>query len=208
MAGAQLAGWTASLHGRRRTASSNIATVTLTIGAVNDAPVANNNSYAKNEDTTLTVSAGRARRHTDVDNSADRHPGGGGTTRGAFALNANGSFTCPQAVITMVTASLRPNDGLWTERRDGDLTVVAVSDPPVASPTATARARTHASCCPGCSRRHRRRQPDADGHQGDQPGHGTVTLNGSFTCAERPARRTDSFTYKTNDGTTARSPPR
>ena len=36
---------------------SNVATVTITVNAVNDAPVANNDSYAENEDGTLTIGA-------------------------------------------------------------------------------------------------------------------------------------------------------
>ena len=39
------------------TASSNVATVTIAVKSVNDAPVAGNNTYTKNEDTTLTVAA-------------------------------------------------------------------------------------------------------------------------------------------------------
>src|SRR6185295_474783 len=39
------------------TASSDVATVTITVTAVNDAPVASNNTYTKNEDTTLSVGA-------------------------------------------------------------------------------------------------------------------------------------------------------
>src|SRR5205807_4730923 len=36
---------------------SNVATVSITVNAVNDAPVAGNDSYVTNEDTTLTVAA-------------------------------------------------------------------------------------------------------------------------------------------------------
>src|SRR5207247_8425853 len=39
------------------TADSNVATVSLTITAVNDAPVAANDSYSTGEDTPLTVTA-------------------------------------------------------------------------------------------------------------------------------------------------------
>src|SRR5439155_23026070 len=52
-------------------AQSNVATVTLTISAVNDAPVALNDAYATNEDTPLTVSAPEVLGNdTDVDGDA------------------------------------------------------------------------------------------------------------------------------------------
>src|SRR5207302_6668871 len=39
------------------TTDSNVATVTIAINAVNDAPVAVNDSYTTNEDTPLTIAA-------------------------------------------------------------------------------------------------------------------------------------------------------
>src|SRR5207244_2000392 len=48
---------------------SNVATVTITINPVNDAPVANNDSYAVNEGGTLSVTApGVLGNDTDADN--------------------------------------------------------------------------------------------------------------------------------------------
>ena len=50
------------------TADSNTATVTITVDAVNDAPVAVNDSYSTTEDTPLTVAApGVLGNDTDVD---------------------------------------------------------------------------------------------------------------------------------------------
>src|SRR2546426_2026567 len=50
------------------TADSNIATVTITVTAVNDPPVANNDSYSTNDDTVLTVAApGVLGNDSDVD---------------------------------------------------------------------------------------------------------------------------------------------
>src|SRR5206468_158916 len=50
-------------------ADSNVATVTLTVTPVNDAPVAVNDSYSTNENTTLTVGApGVLFNDTDADN--------------------------------------------------------------------------------------------------------------------------------------------
>src|SRR5207247_1846708 len=50
------------------TVDSNVATVTITINAVDDAPVAGNNNYTTNENTTLTVAApGVLGNDTDVE---------------------------------------------------------------------------------------------------------------------------------------------
>ncbi len=59
-------------------ALSNIATVTITVTPVNDAPVAGNDAYSTNEDTALTVVApGVLTNDTDVDtgDNADRDAG-------------------------------------------------------------------------------------------------------------------------------------
>src|SRR5262249_372551 len=52
-------------------ADSNVATVSLTVNPVNDAPVANNDAYSTNEDTALSVAApGVLANDTDVDSPA------------------------------------------------------------------------------------------------------------------------------------------
>ena len=68
-------------------ASRTLATVTLTITAVNDAPVAVNDSYTTNEDTPLTVAApGVLGNDTDVDSATlTRGAGGGPDARHADA---------------------------------------------------------------------------------------------------------------------------
>ncbi|MEH3139831.1 MAG: Ig-like domain-containing protein [Mycobacterium kyogaense] len=70
------------------------ATVTLTVGAVNDAPVAGNDSYTVDEDDTLTVGAGGGVLANDSDTESDpltpvvatdpRH--------GSVTMNTDGSF--------------------------------------------------------------------------------------------------------------------
>src|SRR5690606_31956273 len=50
------------------TANSNVATVTITVNAVNDAPIAANNAYTTDEDTPLTIaSPGVLGNDTDID---------------------------------------------------------------------------------------------------------------------------------------------
>src|SRR4029450_6757832 len=53
------------------TVDSNVATVSLTVNAVNDAPVAVNDSYNTNEDAPLNISApGVLSNDTDVDGNS------------------------------------------------------------------------------------------------------------------------------------------
>ena len=76
---------------------SDIGTVTITISAVNDIPVALNDAYSVDEGATLSVATINAvlQNDTDVENdpltailvSSPAHPSG------TFSLNANGSFT-------------------------------------------------------------------------------------------------------------------
>src|SRR5439155_11127960 len=76
------------------TSNSNLATVTLTVTAVNDAPVANGDSYSTSEDTPLTVAAtGVLTNDTDIDGDLLTAALVGSPTSGTLAFNANGSFT-------------------------------------------------------------------------------------------------------------------
>src|SRR5207244_2864911 len=73
---------------------SNVAIVNITVNAVNDAPVAVNDSYTGTEDTLLTVAApGVLGNDTDVENDALTAIVVSGPTHGTLTLNANGSFT-------------------------------------------------------------------------------------------------------------------
>jgi VCBS repeat-containing protein len=72
---------------------SNVATVTITVNAVNDAPLAANDAYATAEDTPLTVAApGVLGNDADID-SAPAAVVVAGPANGTLALNADGSFT-------------------------------------------------------------------------------------------------------------------
>ena len=51
---------TFTYHANDGTGNSNIATVTITVNAINDAPVAVNDAYTTNEDTPLTVALGKS----------------------------------------------------------------------------------------------------------------------------------------------------
>lgn len=75
-------------------ANSNPATVTLTVQAVNDVPVATGESYSVQGGTTLTVNTpGVLANDTDVEGNALVAQLASGPTHGSLTLNANGSFT-------------------------------------------------------------------------------------------------------------------
>ena len=70
------------------------ATVTITVAAVNDPPVAVDDAYSTAEDTTLTVPApGVLGNDTDADGDALTAALGTGPANGTLTLNADGSFT-------------------------------------------------------------------------------------------------------------------
>lgn len=143
-----------------------MATVFLTVFAVNDAPpVANNDAYATSEDTALTVAApGLMGNDTDIDNDPLTVAAPGvlgndtdidgdaltavlvtGPTHGALTLNANGSFTYTPAVNFNGTDSFtyKANDGTADSgTATVTLTVTPVNDPPLPPTTPTRHRRT------------------------------------------------------------------
>src|SRR5205823_4787533 len=76
------------------TVDSSAAIVSITVTAVNDPPVAANDSYAATEDTVLTIAApGVLANDSDVDGDPLTALIVVGPGHGAVTLNANGSFT-------------------------------------------------------------------------------------------------------------------
>jgi VCBS repeat-containing protein len=192
------------------TLTSNLATVTITVNAVNDAPTAADDAYSTAEDTTLTVGApGVLANDTDPDGDTLSAVAGSGPSHGTLSRNANGSFTYTPA------ANFNGSDS-FTYRASDDtvesgpatvtITVSGVND----APTTTADGYTTAEDtaltvnAPGVLGN----DSDADGNQlsaelGSGPSHGTLTLDadGSFTYT--PAANyhgTDAFSYRASDG--------
>lgn len=115
-------------------ADSNVATVSLTIVPVNDAPVAVANTYAVNKQTSFTVPAsGVLANDSDVDGdpltAAQRS-----NPSGTVSLNADGSFTYTTTAGYVGTRvfKYRANDGLLNS---ADVTVTLVKDLTVSSIT-------------------------------------------------------------------------
>ena len=189
------------------TADSNTATVTITVNPVNDAPVANNDSYTTAEDTTLSVPApGLLANDTDVDSTSLSVALVSAPANGSVALNANGSFIFTPASNFNGTTSFtyRANDGAATSNvATVTITVTSVNDVPMANnDTLTVFEDANATVVNVLAN-----DSDVDGDtlsvtgvtQGSK---GTVTLNAG-TVSYKPnlnANGSDSFTYTISDG--------
>ncbi|MGE0607853.1 MAG: tandem-95 repeat protein [Pirellulales bacterium] len=193
------------------TANSNLATVTITVNNVNDAPVAGNDSYSVNEDNTLNVAAAGVLAN---DTDADGDPltailVTGPTKAAAFNLNADGSFSyTPNADFNGFDSfTYRASDGaLNSNLATVTITVNSVNDAPVAANSnfAVTNNQTLTILPPDILLG----SFDADGDVltltiVSSPLHGTLTLrtdgsleyrsNGTYTGP-------DSFTYQISDG--------
>src|SRR5204863_4675580 len=81
------------------TTDSNTATVTIAVSAVNDAPVAVNDSYGTTEDTAVTLPApGVLGNDTDVDGNLLTAMVVTQPAHGTLTVNADGSFTYTPAL--------------------------------------------------------------------------------------------------------------
>jgi VCBS repeat-containing protein len=120
---------------------SELTTVTITINSVNDAPVANNNSYSTDEDTTLNVpvpgTTGILGNDTDADGDTLTAELVSGPSRGTLTLNENGSFTYTPGENFNGTDSFtyKAFDGAARSASAATvtLTVRAVNDAPIAT---------------------------------------------------------------------------
>ncbi|NDJ76586.1 MAG: tandem-95 repeat protein, partial [Chloroflexi bacterium] len=116
---------------------TDTATVTITVTAVNDAPVAVDDNYGTNEDTPLTVAApGVLGNDSDVDSATitvsayDATSANGGTV----SMAADGSFTYTPAAGWNGTDTFgyTASDSALTDSATVTVTVAAVDDTPVA----------------------------------------------------------------------------
>ena len=118
------------------TVDSNVATVTITVTPVNDAPVAVDDGYSVAEDGTLTIAAaGVLANDTDVDGDLLSAVLVGGPSNGVLALNADGSFTYTPDPDFEGTDSFTyvANDGTVDSNvATVTITVTPVNDAPVA----------------------------------------------------------------------------
>ena len=192
------------------TVDGNEAVVSIEVRAVNDAPATEDDSYATDEDTPLTVDApGVLSNDSDVDGDALSAILVSGPAHGTLVLNADGSFTyTPDSNFNGTDEfHYKSNDGTV----DGNESVVsievrAVNDVPVATDDAysTPEDTELVIAAPGVL------VNDTD-IEGDSltaalvsgPSHGTLTLNSDGSFSYLPStdfNGSDSFTYVANDG--------
>jgi VCBS repeat-containing protein len=189
---------------------SGVATVSITVTAVNQAPLAVNDVYSTPEDTMLVVGApGVLGNDSDVDGPSLSAILVSPAANGTVILNANGSFSYSPNLNFIGT------DGFTYKAIDGlsesgvatvSITVAAVNDATVAvnDVYSTPEDTVLVVGAPGVLGN----DSDVDGPSlsailVSPPTNGTVTLNadGSFSYTPNPAfNGTDTFTYKASDG--------
>jgi VCBS repeat-containing protein len=192
------------------TNESNVATATITVNAVADAPVAQPDTYATPQDTLLSVAvSGVLTNDSDADGDSITASVVDLPAHGTLTLNSNGSFEYQP------TAGYNGYDVFTYVATDGDLqsetTTVTIAVGNVnTAPVANADSYEVAEddelviAAPGVLGNDVDAQDDAlTASVVVPPAHGTLTLNpnGSFTYV--PANNyngPDSFTYKANDG--------
>jgi len=188
---------------------SNVATVTITIAPLNDAPLAEDDAYSVDEDNTLTVPApGVLDNDSDADGDALTASPVTRPSNGALTLNADGSFEyTPDPDFNGADSfTYKANDGVAdSNEATVTITVNPVNDAPVAVDDAysTDEGETLTVDPPGVLANDS--DPDGDPLTAilmESPSQGMVTFNpvGSFTY--EPASSftgTDTFTYVAND---------
>ena len=187
------------------TADSNVATVTIKVDAVNDAPVAGNDTATTNEDTAVQIDV--LANDTDADGDPLTTSVITGPSHGAVVHNADGSFTYTP------TADYNGDDSFTYGVNDGtttsngatvNITVKPVNDTVVAPDFTINNVPEDSALSSVVSLS----TTDVDGEPltasvVDQPLHGTVQFVSAVNYIYRPAsdyNGIDTFTYRLFDG--------
>jgi VCBS repeat-containing protein len=192
------------------TDNSEVATVTISVNPVNDAPVAVNDEYSMNEDATLTVDAtGVLANDTDIDNSSLTATIVAQPQHGTVVLNADGSFVYTPA------PDFSGVDGFSYQAGDGSassdvasvtINIAPINDPPVAvnDEYTTAEDTELLVEIPGVLLNDI--DPDSAALSAtmiNPPQHGTVTLGSDGKLVYTPSadfNGVDGFSYTVSDG--------
>jgi large repetitive protein len=201
------------------------ASVLITINSINDAPVANGESFNVNEDTTLTITSVAANNllANDTDLEGDSlsivTTPSIGPSNGSLTLNADGSF------VYTPTADYEGSDSFVYEIEDGNggtdtatatINVTALNDTPVATNDSFSvnedGTLTITDIAPNNLLAN---DSDIDGDSlsvvttpVSGPSNGALTLNADGSFVYTPNANfngSDSFTYQINDGNSATS---
>ncbi|GLP81491.1 hypothetical protein TUM20984_29110 [Mycobacterium antarcticum] len=194
-------------------ALSNEATVTMTITAVNDAPIAGNDAYTVAGNGTLTINApGLLANDTDPDGDQIRITAAIAPQHGTLSgLLSNGTFTYTPAANYAGADSFTYTVSDGTATSQGTVTITVTADANNVAPVGNSDSYTIAEDtvltvnAPGLLGN----DTDADGQTlsvvsiGIEPTLGSLELrsDGSFTYTPGPnVNGTDTFTYKASDG--------
>jgi VCBS repeat-containing protein len=188
---------------------SNVATVTITVTAVNDAPVAVDDDYTVAEKETLTITApGVLANDSDVDGDALSAILVDTVSNGSLTLNADGSFTYEPDEYFNGTDSFtyKASDGLLeSDLAVVTITVTPVNDWPIANDDfyETVTGVLLDVAAPGVLANDVLLDPDEEVSIQilDEPQHGTLSMNddGSFTYTPNAGfMGTDTFRYQVN----------
>jgi hypothetical protein len=178
------------------------ATVTITVAAVNDAPVAQNDSASTAEDVAVTVSA--LANDSDVDGDALAIQSVTQPMHGAVAVDGSAATYTPNRDFNGIdTFTYTVTDGHGgTATATVTITVAAVNDAPVAQNDSASTDEDVAVTVSVLAN-----DSDVDGdalaiQSVTQPGHGVVTSNGSVATytPSRDWNGIDTFTYTASDG--------
>ncbi len=183
---------------------TDTAHVTITVTAVNDAPVANDDTYSTNEDVTLNVAApGVMANDTDIDGPSLSVSYVSGPAKGSLTLYPDGSFTyVPESNdFGIYTFTYLLSDGLLSDTATVEINVVSREDDPIATPKSfdVNEGQQYSGSVTGV---------DGDGdpltfHVDTDPSHGTLVLQstGSFTYTHDGTETPDidKFTFKVSD---------
>jgi VCBS repeat-containing protein len=193
------------------TLTSNVATVAISVTAVNDVPVAAGDAFSTAEDTVLTVAApGVLGNDSDPDGDPLTAVLVRAPSHGSLTLNANGSFSYTPAAdfAGSDSFSYRASDGTLTSNvATVAISVTAVNDVPVAAGDAYTKAEDTVLTVAAPGVLGNDSDPDGDPLTAvlvTGPSHGSLTLNANGSFSYTPAADfagSDSFTYRASDGT-------
>jgi VCBS repeat-containing protein len=187
--------------------NSNVATVTLTV--VNDAPVANDDSYTAHKNLTLNVAAtGVLANDSDPNGDALTAVLVSNASNGSVTLNSDGSFSyTPNAGFTGTDSfTYEANDGTLNSNV-ATVSLTVVDDAPVANDDSYTAHKNLTLNVAAAGALANDTDPNGDALTAvlvSNASHGTVTLNsdGSFSYVPNSGfTGSDSFTYQASDGT-------
>ncbi len=191
-------------------ANSNTATVTITINPTEDTPVAVNDSYSANHDTTLNIAApGVLSNDTDADEDPLTVIKLSDPSHGSVTLNSNGSFVYDPDTDYYGTDSFtyRANDGTQNSNTATvTITIDGGNNPPVAANDSYSTGDNVNLDIPAPGVLGNDTDADEDPLMAiklTEPSHGTVTLNSDGSFFYNPDylfAGADSFTYQVFDG--------